>query len=81
MVEIKIEIECDYEVDQLFEQIRTIQQQLKNERGIDWHTLSYFYNESSPYWRFDWQYLWNKDHQDLKSLLLQAIEAGNELLQ
>lgn len=79
MVERKIDIECDHEVNELFDKIDKIQETLKSKKGISWHTLSYFYNEHGSFWRFDWEYIWNENHDDLKAVLEMAIKAGYEL--
>lgn len=80
MIERNVEIECDSEVSELFFEIEALQERLKR-KGVAWHRLSYFYFEGgASFWRFDWEYVWDRNHEDLKTLLDMAIKEGKEWL-
>ncbi len=81
MIEHRVEFECSLEVKRLVEEIDKLQENLKIKAGVNWSTLSYFYQEGGgSFWRFDWEHLWNRNNTDLKILLEQAIEAGRDWL-
>lgn len=80
MTKYQVEFESDPEIDELFLKIDKLQTQLSEKHGIEWHTLSYFYDETGAYWRFDWEYMWDRTHDNLKTILKMAIEAGTALL-
>lgn len=76
--EIPVDIES-LDLDETFEKIDKLQERLKNECGINWHTYSYFV--LGNFWRFDWEYIWNENDEDLEALLNRAIEFGEKWLE
>lgn len=74
-----VDYDTDEQLDELFSEIRKIDDKIHDFVGSH-YSLTYFYDESSPLWRFDWGYLWDRNNVDLKLLLKEAISFGKTLV-